>query len=87
MYSKGELTYPKRLSKKKTFIGDFKKPVAYGTYEEIYSNLDDEFYRILGLFSWYNSGLLKIDINSIPYEWVLGLKYLVDITAIQQRIF
>ena len=70
--------YPAHLRKKITFAGTVDNPIALDTYENLYKNLDDEFYRILGLYSWHKSGLFKVDIDKIPYPIVLGLKYLID---------
>ncbi len=59
--------------------------MAWGTYKEIYSNLDSEFYKILSIYSWYRTKLVDIDINSLPFGWVLGLKYLIDIKEIEEK--
>ena len=80
-------TYPKRLRHKITFAGTPENPIALDTYENLYKNLDDEFYRILALYSWYKSGLYKIDIDTIPYSMVLGLKYLIDYNEAQRIKF
>ncbi len=58
--------------------GNAKNPVAIDTYENLYGCLDPEFFAILGVYSWFKSGLLKVEIANIPYGWVLGLKYLID---------
>lgn len=73
-----------RLRKKVTFAGTPENPIALDTYENLYKNLDDEFYRILSMYSWHKSGLYKVDIDKIPYSMVLGLKYLIDFNESQK---
>lgn len=71
-------TFPARLKNKRTFAGTPENPIAIDTYENLYRNLDDEFYRILAMYSWHKSGLYRADISKVPYGWALGLKYLID---------
>lgn len=81
-------SYPSRLRHKKIFAGSPENPIAIDTYENLYKNLDDEFYRILAMYSWHKSGLYKVDIDKIPYSMVLGLKYLIDYNESQKmRLF
>lgn len=77
-------TYPEHLRHKVTFAGTTENPIALDTYENLYKNLDDEFYRILAMYSWHKSGLCKLDIDKIPYPMVLGLKYLIDYNESQK---
>lgn len=68
--------------------GTVENPLAIDTYENLYKNLDDEFFNILGLFSWFKSGLLQLDVSDIPYKYALGLKYLIDYNEAQRiRLF
>lgn len=83
---KGEV-YPKHLRHKIIFAGTPENPIALDTYENLYKNLDDEFYRILAMYSWHKSGLYKVDIDKIPYSMVLGLKYLIDYNEAQRIKF
>lgn len=80
-------TYPKHLRNKVTFAGTPENPIALDTYENLYKNLDEEFYRILAMYSWQKSGLYKVDIDKIPYSMVLGLKYLIDYNEAQRIKF
>lgn len=44
--------------------------------------------RILSLFSWHKSGLLKVDVSDLPYNIAVGLKYLIDYNeARKTRLF
>lgn len=61
-----------------TFIGDFKNPIAVGTYRDIYSNLDEEFYQILELWRLFRAGLIDLDISEISYKISLSLRYLIE---------
>ena len=78
-------TYPKHLRHKVTFAGTPENPIALDTYENLYKNLDDEFYRILAIYSWHKSGLYKVDIDKIPYSMALGLKYLIEYNEVVEK--
>lgn len=68
--------------------GNAKHPVAIGTYEELYKALDDEFFKILSIFSWWKTGIAKIDISDLPYKIAVGLKYLIDYNEVNKmRLF
>ena len=67
------------------WAGTVKNPIAIDTYKNLYSCLDKEFYMILSMFSWYNSGLIKINAEKLPYNIALGLKYLIDMEEIEKR--
>ena len=76
--------YPKRYRHKKTIAGTPKNPIAIDTYENLYKCLDDEFFRFLGIYSWFKTGLLKVEISDLPYKYAIGLKYLIDYNEAQR---
>ena len=76
--ARGQTDYPKRLRYKRTIAGTPQNPVAIDTYENLYKCIDDEFYRILGIYSWFKSGIVHIDVSDLPYNLAVGLKYLID---------
>lgn len=62
------------------FVGeDFKNAIAIGTKEEIYSNLDNEFYTILEFWRWFKTGLMPLTLNDIPYWQAVGIRYLIEV--------
>lgn len=65
--------------------GDFKNPIAVDTYKNLYKCLDDDFYLILSMYKWFETGLYKIDLNNIPYKVALGLKYLIEYNEILKK--
>lgn len=68
--------------------GNAKHPVAIGTYESLYKSLDEEFFRILSIFSWWKTGIVKLDVSDLPYTMAVGLKYLIDYNeASKMRLF
>lgn len=81
------MNYPPHLADKLTWAGNVKNPIAIDTYKNLYSNLDEEFYLILSMFSWYKSGLISLNVEKLPYKIALGLKYLVDLEEVEKRSF
>lgn len=70
--------------------GNAKNPIAIDTYENLYKNLDAEFYSILSVYQWHKTGLYKVDIDKIPYSWALSIKYLIEyneILELNRKIF
>lgn len=67
-----------------TFAGTPENPIALDTYENLYKCLDDEFYSILSVYSWFKSGLYRVNIKDLPYKWAVGLKYLIDYNEAQR---
>lgn len=74
-----------REDDKLTFLGDVKHPVAIGRKRDLWKNLDDEFFQILELWRWHRAGL--ININSLPYEKAVGIRYLVEVDIVNSKIF
>lgn len=63
------------------FVGpDFKNAIAMGTKEEIYSNLDNDFYLIIELWRWQQTGLMHLTLNDLPYWQAVGIRYLIEVT-------
>lgn len=61
------------------FVGeDFQNAIAIGTKEEIYANLDNDFFLILELWRWFKTGLMKLTLDDIPYWQAIGIRYLVE---------
>lgn len=87
LYLTGEINYPEHLKNKITFIGDFKAPIAFGTYKELYSNLDEDFYKILSIFKWHKTGLISVNIDDLTYAQAVAVKYLIEYNdSLKQRI-
>ena len=62
------------------FVGeDFKNPIAIGTKEEIYSNLDNDFFLIVELWRWFRTGLMPLKLDNIPYWVAVGIRYLIEV--------
>lgn len=72
-----------REGDKLTFLGDVKKPIAIGKKKDLWANLDDEFFQILELWRWVRAGLLNI--NSLPYEIAIGIRYLVEVDLAESK--
>lgn len=79
------MNYPPHLANKLTWAGNVKNPIAIDTYKNLYSNLDEEFYLILSIFSWYKTKLINLNVEKLPYKIALGLKYLIDLDEIEKR--
>lgn len=79
------MNYPPHLANKLTWAGNVKNPIAIDTYKNLYSNLDEEFYLILSIFSWYKTKLINLNVEKLPYTIALGLKYLIDLDEIEKR--
>lgn len=79
------MNYPPHLANKLTWAGNVKNPIAIDTYKNLYSNLDEEFYLILSMFSWYKTKLINLNVEKLPYKIALGLKYLIDLDEIEKR--
>lgn len=73
------------MANKITWAGTVKNPIAIDTYKNLYACLDAEFYKILSIFSWHKSGLIRVNAEKLPYKITLGLKYLIDIDEIDKR--
>lgn len=58
--------------------GTAQNPIAIDCYRNLYMCLDSDFFAILGIYSWFKSGLLNVNIENIPFGYALGLKYLID---------
>lgn len=69
---------------KLTFLGDVKNPVAVGKKRDLWANLDDEFSQILDLWRWHRAGL--ININNLPYDKAIGIRYLVEVDIVERTI-
>ena len=81
LYQKGarsQTDYPKHLKNKRTIAGSAQNPIAIDSYRNLYKCLDSDFFAILGIYSWFKSGLMQIDIENIPFGYAMGLKYLID---------
>ena len=50
----------------------------------LYKSLDSEFFTILGIYSWVQSGLLTVNIMDLPFGYALMLKYLIDYNEAQR---
>ena len=75
-----------REGDKLTFLGDVEKTVAVGKKRDLWANLDDEFFQILDLWRWPRAGL--ININNLPYDKAIGIRYLVEIDIVERsRVF
>jgi len=72
------LTYNPRHAENKTFVGDVENPIAIGKKKDLWNNLDNEFYKILEKWRWHRSGLIVLDINTLPYNEALGIRYLTE---------
>ena len=72
-----------REGDKLTFLGDVKNPIAIGKKKDLWANLDEEFYRIHELWRWHRAGL--IDINHLPYEIAIGIRYLVEVDLAESK--
>lgn len=72
-----------REGDKLTFLGDVKNPIAVGKKRDLWANLDEEFYSILELWRWHRAGL--IDINLLPYEIAIGIRYLVEVDLAESK--
>lgn len=79
------MNYPPHLANKLTWAGNVKNPIAIDTYKNLYLNLDEEFYLILSMFSWYKTKLINLNVEKLPYKIALGLKYLIDLDEIEKR--
>lgn len=73
------------MANKLTWAGNVKNPIAIDTYKNLYLNLDEEFYLILSIFSWYKTKLINLNVEKLPYKIALGLKYLIDLDEIEKR--
>lgn len=71
-----------REGDKLTFLGDVKKPIAIGKKKDLWANLDEEFFQILELWRWVRAGL--ININHLPYEIAIGIRYLVEVDILER---
>lgn len=79
------MKYNSELANKITWAGTVKNPIAIDTYRNLYANLDDEFYRILNIYSWFKTGLVNLKVQDLDYKIALGLKYLIDYNEIEKR--
>ena len=73
------------MANKLTWAGTVKNPIAIDTYKNLYACIDNEFYLIISMYSWFKSGLISINAEQLPYKIALGLKYLIDIDEIEKR--